>query len=368
MTKDRDNRPLLGILCMSVGMFCISINDMAVKTLSGGYPLHEIVLIRSVLGLAITLAIVPFEGGYAALRVGRPGLHAARVGFIIFANSAFYAGLVAMPLATASALYFVAPLFVTLLAIPVLGERVGPRRIGAVVAGFAGVLVILGPELGEAAGLGWVVLLPILAAGGYAAMSVLTRKLGAAAPASVLSFWIQVGFIGTGLAMFVLAGDGRLAAGPDVSESARFLLRAWIWPRAEDLWIFGVLGLMAGTVGYTMSQAYRLAAASTVAPFELPVTLALSLHAPNDDVRRALIPWAEYTTVDELVDACEEYFQKTGREITFEYLLLLYAVFWGWTVFGEWPRPTVFAGAAIIVASGVYIVLRDRHRPPRRRV
>ncbi len=56
--------------------------------------------------------------------------------------------------------------------------------------------------------------------------------------------------------------------------------------------------------------------------FDLPVTLALSLHAPNDDVRRTLIPWAEYTTIAELVDACDEYFQKTGREITFEYLLL----------------------------------------------
>lgn len=56
--------------------------------------------------------------------------------------------------------------------------------------------------------------------------------------------------------------------------------------------------------------------------FDLPVTLALSLHAPNDELRRTLIPWANYTTIDELVDACDEYFQKTGREITFEYLLL----------------------------------------------
>lgn len=56
--------------------------------------------------------------------------------------------------------------------------------------------------------------------------------------------------------------------------------------------------------------------------FELPVTLALSLHAPNDEIRRTLIPWAQYTTLDELVDACAEYFNKSGREITLEYLLL----------------------------------------------
>jgi len=55
---------------------------------------------------------------------------------------------------------------------------------------------------------------------------------------------------------------------------------------------------------------------------QLPVTLALSLHAPNDSIRRELIPWAEYATIDELMSACRMYFQETGREITFEYTLL----------------------------------------------
>jgi 23S rRNA (adenine2503-C2)-methyltransferase len=56
--------------------------------------------------------------------------------------------------------------------------------------------------------------------------------------------------------------------------------------------------------------------------FELPVTLALSLHAPNDAVRRELIPWAEYCTIDELLKSCQKWFEKTGREITLEYTLL----------------------------------------------
>jgi 23S rRNA (adenine2503-C2)-methyltransferase len=55
---------------------------------------------------------------------------------------------------------------------------------------------------------------------------------------------------------------------------------------------------------------------------ELPVTLALSLHAPNDDLRRKLIPWAQFTTIDQLVGACTIWFKKTGREITLEYILL----------------------------------------------
>ncbi len=55
---------------------------------------------------------------------------------------------------------------------------------------------------------------------------------------------------------------------------------------------------------------------------DLPVTLALSLHAPNDTLRRELIPWADYTTIDDLLAACDAWFEKTGREITLEYILL----------------------------------------------
>lgn len=55
---------------------------------------------------------------------------------------------------------------------------------------------------------------------------------------------------------------------------------------------------------------------------DLPVTLALSLHAPNDALRRELIPWADFTSIDQLLAACSRWFEKTGREITLEYILL----------------------------------------------
>jgi 23S rRNA (adenine2503-C2)-methyltransferase len=55
---------------------------------------------------------------------------------------------------------------------------------------------------------------------------------------------------------------------------------------------------------------------------DLPITLALSLHAPNDEIRRKLIPWAEYTTIKDLLAACQRWFLKTGREITLEYTIL----------------------------------------------
>lgn len=72
----------------------------------------------------------------------------------------------------------------------------------------------------------------------------------------------------------------------------------------------------------TVSTVGLPAAIRKLVNFEIPVTLALSLHAPNDELRRQIIPWAEYATIAELLDACDEYFQKTGREITLEYILL----------------------------------------------
>ena len=80
------------------------------------------------------------------------------------------------------------------------------------------------------------------------------------------------------------------------------------------------LGISARRI--TVSTVGVPAAIRRFASFEIPVTLALSLHAPNDDLRREIIPWAEYSTVQELLDACRAYFDSCGREITLEYILL----------------------------------------------
>ena len=111
MTSAVTHPARLGILCMVAGMFCISINDMLIKSLSGGYPLHELVLLRSAVGIGFSFVLLQIEGGVKLLRTGRYGLHLLRALLVVFANSALYAAIVAMPLAMANALYFVAPLF-----------------------------------------------------------------------------------------------------------------------------------------------------------------------------------------------------------------------------------------------------------------
>lgn len=86
----------------------------------------------------------------------------------------------------------------------------------------------------------------------------------------------------------------------------------------SSLWALGISGrkITISTVG--LPKAIEKLAEQ----LEVPVTLALSLHAPTDELRRRLIPWAEYTTIQELLTACEKWFAKTGREITLEYTLL----------------------------------------------
>ncbi len=81
-------------------------------------------------------------------------------------------------------------------------------------------------------------------------------------------------------------------------------------------------GLGIGARKITVSTVGLPAAIRKLCTLEIPVTLALSLHAPFDELRRSIIPWAEYSTIEELLDACQEWFVKTGREITLEYILL----------------------------------------------
>lgn len=315
MTADAGTAVRLGILCMIGGMFCISLNDVAIKSLAGGYPLHQLVFMRSAIAVAVTLFLVRAEGGLQVLNTGRWGLHAFRSLLVLAANSFFFAAISVIPLATATALYFVAPLFVTLLSIPVLGETVGPRRFAAIGVGFVGVMIMMGPQLiGDADGLGWLVMLPVLAALFYATMSVLTRKLGGTSRASALALHIHLSFLIFGAGMYFAVGDGRFAEGVE-NPALDFLLRAWVWPASTADWfVIAGVGVLSAAIGYLMSQAYRLASASVVAPFE--------------------------------------------------YILLIFALFWGWSIFSEWPTSTVLLGAAIVMASGIYIFLREGRTGP----
>ena len=141
-------RPVsIGIACALGAAICFSLNDVSVKLLSGNYPLHQVVFVRAIVALTLTLALItPFEGGFAALRTRRPVLHMVRGLCVVVANMTFFAALAVMPLADVTAIFFVAPLFITAFSVIFLREPVGLRRWAAVVVGLAGVVIVVRPS------------------------------------------------------------------------------------------------------------------------------------------------------------------------------------------------------------------------------
>lgn len=316
MQRASPDTSTFGIVFIVGGMFAISLNDMMIKQLSGDYPLHQMVFARSAIGILFSLLIVQWEGGWHILKTRRPVLHALRGALLVIANMSYFTALAVLPLADATALFFAAPLFITVLSIPVLGEKVGALRLTAVVIGFSGVVVMQRPWAGSDAleVNRLVLLLPVLSALTYALNQLLTRKLGVESKASALAVYVQAMFILASAVFWIIAGDGRYAIGVE-NQSLIFLLRAWVWPDEGD-WVYFIgLGLNSAVIGYCISQAYRLSDAATVAPFE--------------------------------------------------YIGLPLAVFWGWIVFAELPQLEVWIGMTLILASGLFVFLREQQKAQR---
>ena len=313
-TDARINNTTVGIAFMLAGGVCISINDMLIKYLSGDYPLHQMVFIRSAIAITFSMVFLQFEGGLAALKSKQLHLHFLRSLLIAITNLTFFAGLAILPLAQTTTLFFVAPLFITLLSIPFLGEKVGLHRLSAVLVGFLGVIVMMtqGEPSTGATYSRWVLLLPVLSALTYSAAQILTRRLGVRSTASAMAIYIQVTLICVSLCFFLVAGDGRFVAGQD-NPVVVFLLREWVWPSSADWPFLILLGFVSSVVAYALSQAYRSADVATVAPFE--------------------------------------------------YIILPLSVFWGWTIFGTLPNATTTLGILLIAGSGIYVFARERKKP-----
>ena len=286
-----------------------SSQDVAIKWLSeGAYPLHEIVFIRAFVAIIVTLAIlVPLEGGYRNLRSKRWALHLVRGMSIVLGNMLFFTGLASLPLAEGVAIFFVAPLFITLLSVPILGERIGVHRMMAVIVGFCGVVIMVRPG---SASFQAAALMPLGAALAYASMQMMTRKLGMAEKASTMAFYIQLMFLISSGLMWLVAGDGRYSGGDN--PSIEFLLRAWVWPTFEDGSIIVGIGCLNAFGGYLISQGYRLAEAGLAAPFE--------------------------------------------------YIAVPLSIFWSILIWGDWPDGTAWLGIALIVGGGLYVAYRETMR------
>jgi drug/metabolite transporter (DMT)-like permease len=222
-------------------------------------------------------------------RTAHPGTQLARSVFLVVATVCFFGALRFLPLAEASAITFLAPMFAILLSMPVLGERPTRARWVAAIAGFAGIVILVRP--GSSVFHPATALL-VLAAVSNAMYQLLTRKLPKDSPHTTLFYSALVGTAGLSLALPLAEIPHELTA--------------------RDGFFLVVLGLLAGVGHWLLITAFLAAPASLVAPFT--------------------------------------------------YLQMIWATIYGYVIFGQLPDGLSAIGMAIIVASGIGLVIHERRR------
>ncbi len=291
-----------GIIALILGIAIFSVQDVILKLLSGDYPLHQAMVLRSLTALPFHVAIVWwFDGRLSTITTPNWGKMFARGLLNFVAYTAYYLGLAYVPMADAVALFFTSPLFITLAAVLFLGERVRLITALALAAGFGGVLMVVKPG-GD--GFDIAAFLPIIGALGYAISMVVARPLGRTESAAAMAFWGNICFLFCALALSAVYGSGAYAGASHPSMA--FLTRGWVVPDLADLLLMSVCGVIAA-IGLTLlTYAYRVAPAATVAPFE--------------------------------------------------YSFMFWAVLWGWLFWGDFPDGLGWIGIAIIVAAGMLVI------------
>ena len=223
-----------------------------VKGLGGAVPLAQVVLCRNLFAIPALLPLLLAHGGLAALRTDRPGLHLVRMAAGLGGMFGAFYGYAHLPIATVTALGFTMPFFLTLLAIPLLGERVGPRRGSAIGVGFLGVLLMTNPSGGEAVDLPAVALV-LLGAFGWAIAMITIRRLGTAGERNVtIVLWFAIG---------------------SALVSALVAVPVWTPPTGWQWLLLVGTGLVSAAAQMLMTEAYRRGEPTLLAPFEYSAIL-----------------------------------------------------------------------------------------------
>lgn len=274
----------LAIATICAGVAFLVANDAIAKLLTDHYAPIQIVFLRNLIAVPIIMAVIVIVFGSVSLKTRHPGLHAMRGALMVTGAWLYFTALIYMPLAEATALVFSAPIFITALSVPLLGEHVGWRRWSAVLLGFVGVLVIVRP--GSAA-FQLAALLPVGTAMCYAIFMISARWID-----RTERLWTMMLF-----AMLF-----------PMIYAAPFALASWTPVETGDIALFVALAVF-GSLGLALiGQAFRMAPAAIVAPFD--------------------------------------------------YTALIWATGLGWMIWGDVPLVWTVLGAAIIVASGIIIILR----------
>jgi drug/metabolite transporter (DMT)-like permease len=288
-------RVAISIKLLSVLLF--SMMSVLVRSLGDSVPLGQVVFFRSAFAILPVVVIYAWRGELqAAVRTGRPLGHVTRGLISVVSMFLNFAALARLPLIDATAISFAAPLITVALAALILKERVRAYRWSAVGIGFAGVLVMLWPYLNiaglMAAGSAATTVgatCAITAAFSNAGSVIQTRRLTDSETTASIVFYFSL--------ICTFAGIATL---PFV----------WSTPTAAELAALVAIGVIGGLSHLLLTESYRWAPASMVAPFD--------------------------------------------------YVQLLWAYLFGYVLFGEIPTAYVYAGAAIVAASGLFVIWRER--------
>ncbi len=267
-----------------------SLMDAVMKRLTDDYPPMQITAMRAISGLPLILLYVHWRGAWAGLLKIRWPLHMLRTVLGVTMLGLFIFAIKHLPLTEAYSLFYISPFAIAALSIPLLGERVARTSWVAISVGLVGVLVVLKPS-GQGM-VSWAGLAVLAAALCYALSAVSVRLLSRTDSAESMVFWMLLGI--------------SLIAG-------MLSLHGWVPVRTEHIGLLAILGVTGFIGQLTITEAFRIAPAATVTPFEYSA-LAWSLG------------------LDGLI----------------------------WQIL---PDARVYLGAGIIVASGVYLARHEAGLP-----
>jgi len=285
------DRPALGILLIVSGVGLFALMDAAIKWLTSEFSTAQIVAMRSWFGLPFLLLLVFLEGGLSELKTQRPVAHVVRYVLVLALSFSFFWVLSEMKLVDAIAITFAAPILIAAMSVPILKETVGVHRWTAILVGFIGVLIILRPGSGV---FQWASLMALASAAIYALLMVTTRALKGTESRASLMLYPQLGMSVTSLLI------------------APFF---WTCPSLIEIGVFAVVGALGSAGIFCITQAFRLAPAATVSPYE--------------------------------------------------YTAMIWATLLGYLLWQELPDRFTLAGSAIVISSGLYILYRETIRRPR---
>lgn len=220
----------------------------AVKGLGGTIPLAQVILFRNLFAIPALLPVLLGNGGLAALRTRNPLGHVLRTLFGIMGMVGAFYGYAHLPIATVTALGFTMPLFLTALSVPLLKEKVGPRRWSAVGVGFLGVLLMVRPGMGDGALDLFAVGMVLLGALGWALAMITIRKMGEAGePGATIVLWFAIN-------ASIVAGIATIPV--------------WVTPAPWQWALLAATGLVSALAQVLMTEAYRRGETTLIAPFE----------------------------------------------------------------------------------------------------